>query len=91
MKQLFNEISGRSLDIAFAEGTTNEQIVKWVNQNLDEVENLGLDFQEIESCEAILSIEDGVIEINGDEDLAFLRIRQLTVIGHHANSEGLIS
>ena len=91
MKQLFNETNGRSLDVAFTEDTSNEAIAQWVNNNLDEVEDLGVTFQEIHSCEASIGTEENIIEINGDEDLQFLRVRNLRIIGNHADVNGLIS
>lgn len=82
MKQLFNEINGRSLDIAFTDDTTNTQIAKWVGENLDEIVNLGIEFNEIDSCEVLsqLNEDDTIIEITGDEDLHILKIRKLNVI-----------
>lgn len=71
MKTLVNKINGRK-DFPIFEGT-NEQILEWVEMNLDMFE-----LNEARSCEVFLFKDE--IEISGDEDLKIFEIIKVETI-----------
>lgn len=76
-KQIFNETSGRALNIGFDKNTTDWDIFIWVGSNLDE---LGLGLSESWSCITSFDADKRIIEIHGDEDLKHLRINNFNLI-----------
>jgi hypothetical protein len=82
MKQLFNEITGRALDISFTDGTTDRNIYLWVKNRIEVQEQ---DFQDLEleeaySCKVSFDADERSIQISGDEDSGFINIRNLELI-----------
>jgi hypothetical protein len=83
MKQLFNEINGRTLDLSFTDDSSDRQIYLWVKQQImfrDETNFEELRLNEIHSCKVSFNSYERIIEIRGDEDLVFIKIKDLQLI-----------
>lgn len=73
MKTLVDEISGRK-DFPIFEGT-NEQILEWVEMNLD-----AFNLNEERSCQVSFDESPNLIVIYGDEDLKVFEIIKVETI-----------
>ena len=79
MKQLFNYGNGRALGVAFTDDSTDFEILLWVEDNLDSLEEIEIG-DDSADCELSIEVDGRLIEVRGDNTLAFIKIKDLELI-----------